>query len=138
MYLCCIKRQKLMTQTLLHAVAQHSRQKMFFQKTGVFQIPLNQVCRLCGIQIQYESFISYQKRQEHYMGTYFSIRIISVFLCLVRFIRALSRQLQRLTDANVFEPAYMTSFVGNVCVIQASVQLHCWARCVQNSLQTNS
>lgn len=32
----------------------------------------------------------------------------------------------RTMEANVFEPACMTSFVGNVCVFQASEQLHCW------------
>lgn len=37
-------------------------------------------------------------------------------------------------EANVFEPACMTSFAGNVYVIQASEQLHFWARCVQKSL----
>lgn len=31
----------------------------------------------------------------------------------------------------VFEPARVISFIGNVYVIQASKQLHCWARCVQ-------
>lgn len=37
-------------------------------------------------------------------------------------------------EANVFELACMTSFIGNVCVIQASEQLHDWARCVQKLL----
>lgn len=40
----------------------------------------------------------------------------------------------RTMEANVFELACMASFIGNVSVIQASKQLHCWAKCVQKSL----
>lgn len=40
----------------------------------------------------------------------------------------------RSMEGNVFEPACMTSFIGNVCVVQPSQQLLCWAKCVQKSL----
>lgn len=40
--------------------------------------------------------------------------------------------------ANNFELAYMTSFARNVCTIQASEQLHSWAKCVPKSMETNS
>lgn len=143
MCVCCIKqgrsviKRTKLTQTLLHAIAQHS----MIQNQG------------CSDSYK-TSYFSYQERQEGYEGTYFGVMIILNMTVLL--VEGLCTELvgihpiflmegsawpeaaQRTMEANVFELTCTTMFLGNVCVIQASEQLHCWARCVQKSLQTNS
>lgn len=102
----------MLTQTLLHAIAQHSG----VQKQG-FEIP---------------HFLSYQETWECYTGTHSNVTISTkcssaltgVIQCCVRMEGATRLEATLKTmEANVSQLAVTTSFVGNAWVIQASEQL---------------